>query len=270
MHELGKGKTCRGGGCRHWVGLVDCSYFQSPGSKSGTDGKASAGGNGKVQSRVQPSDVGQGGAAMRRKRLSGATIGEAVVVLSIFSILYAYAATGYLTTKRRGYVVQCQSQLQEIGFATVQYRLKHNGRNPWPIGVIATEGYINEHTLVCPGVKSMAYTQVVKAQTYVKSKNRPPWSSYFMYSQRGLDLLAQQGRAAFSYSEIFEKRKGETPLVVCRNHREDQIFHGSPHWYFPEDPLLILRFDGNVSTTRQGGAKTDHTWSGNEQDLVTL
>ncbi|MBI3260986.1 hypothetical protein HYZ64_01270 [Candidatus Berkelbacteria bacterium] len=207
---------------------------------------------------------------MRRSKKSGFSLGETLAVLSVVLVVVGYALPRYRVINQNFSVTRCSGQLHEIGVAIRQYRNDHNGKDPWPIGALAPK-YINPEQLVCPFARAMNPLFVAQAQATVAKAGRPPWSSYFMFNQQIFDQMAAQGKIAYSYSEVFEKRKVDTPLVVCRNHREDRMTHNlPPSWCFPDQPVVILRFGGAVSRTRKGGELTDNSWFGEAQDLVTL
>lgn len=207
---------------------------------------------------------------MKGKKLSGLSIPEALVVLAIIASLAAIVTPAYVSARNKTYVTRCVANLHEIGVAIERYKLDHQGALPWPLGELETKGYLDREALICPFVQAIAPDLALRLRN--AKRNR---SSYFLYSQKGLDRLRQQGKIAFGFSEVLERRGGDTPVVVCRNHRECAIRTSreelkKPRWYIPEAPVIILRWNGTVTTTLKGGSFADHSWSGNEQDLTTL
>lgn len=69
----------------------------------------------------------------------------------------------------------------------------------------------------------------------------------------------------FSYSQAVALRHGDTPSAVCFDHREPYIFHqyglaGAEllaAWYHPDRPVIVLRSDGRIDTSRYGGLLVD-------------
>ncbi len=210
---------------------------------------------------------------MVRHTALGQSLPQALLVVSIV-LSCALLATPSLSAWRRDrYTHDCAAQLRLIGAAVQRYRADHNGEIPFPLGKLAPK-YLDEKLLVCPFVARIAGKHVKHAAEFRKTHGHSGWTSYFAYSPGGLNKLARHGDARFSYDEVLQRRKGETPVVVCRDHREALAMPSAPGkpraWHFPEAPIVVLRWDGRVSVTNRGGSLSDGTWAGTDQDLLQL
>ncbi len=205
---------------------------------------------------------------MIRRNSCGFTIVETIFLLGVILALALTALPEIQHIKRHTYVVRCQAQLSEIAVAIEHYRSDHNGKTPLQIRQLVPQ-YLTHDALICPYISAMAPDVMAIAASRSDS-----WSSYFMYNQKVLDELRDLGKIAFGYSEVLAQRKGDTPLVVCREHRAFTLIGSGTgkyaRWHFPQDPVLILRFDGRVTKTFKGGSLTNGTSVGTEQDLVQL
>lgn len=223
----------------------------------------------------------------RQYKTRGISVVETLVVLSIVATVAALATPEIAKAKRDAYVLQCKAQMQEIGAAIIQYRNDHNGKMPHPWLDDLVPKYISEDKLVCPLVKHVASDTV---ECLKKKSALKRWTSFFYFSPILLDNLAakQEGRASFS--DILKQRGSDTPMLVCRDHREPSsldewlaarnaavpppglpaIKCPYPLWCYPEDDIVVLRWDGRVDTTKKGGTKTHRTSVGALADLLEL
>lgn len=203
----------------------------------------------------------------------GQSIPQAILMVSIALSCTLLLLPNLTAWRRNRYAHDCAAQLSIIGAAVQRYRAEHNGETPVPLGKLAPK-YVDERGLVCPFVARVAGKYVNQVVQFHKSHGKAPWTSFFAFSPRALDKLARNGDARFSYDEILQRRQGDTPLVVCRDHREALAIpsgHGKPPaWHFPEAPVIVLRWNGRVSTTTRGGSLSDRTWAGTDQDLLQL
>jgi len=219
---------------------------------------------------------------IHRSVSSGKTLLELLAVLSIIATLMTLLLPAYAEVKRRAYVVRCMAQMNEISLAIKRYRIDH-GRPPqgWKDLV---PNYLNEQQVICPFTKDMAPQEVQQQRA-----RQHIWSSYFWFSRVGLDDLAKRGAMPLGYTEVLRLRGDETPLVICRDHREPfsvnpflgipyHIIPGGgqidpsrfPQWDFPEQPIVVLRWGGQVELTKKGGTRTHLTTGGTWQDLIEL
>lgn len=214
-----------------------------------------------------------------RNRQLGMTMVEVVIVLSVFVVLAAASLPTVRAARRNASeLVPCEIQLTEIGAAIKKYQLEHQGRLPWPIGRLVSEDHLgNEQMLVCPVLRKRLPGLVAKERAAFAAARKPPWSSYFMFSQRHLDRMKDRGRIAFGYGEVLRRRGGDTPLVICHEHRDHVEFRRSPgqpdeqvvYWDDPEQPLLVLRFDGRVTRQNKPGSRVhSDTLFGSQQLLA--
>ncbi len=138
--------------------------------------------------------------------------------------------------------------------------------------------YLDKKNLICPFLRIMD-PDVVREREQAVLKTGKEWSSYFLFPTRMLDGMRDRGQLPVGYSDVLRERGGDTPLVICRAHREPDyvavlsgVTHNlaKPRWFFPEAPVIVLRWDGRVQTTRKGGSMVDLTSMGAIQDLAEL
>lgn len=154
-------------------------------------------------------------------------------------------------------------RMQEIAVAIKFYRADHHEYNPWPIRRLAPD-YLPANRLICPYVIRM------DPETAASLLRNPVGSTFFMYSQKGLDKLKEDGKIAYGYSEVLKRRGNDTPLVICRNHREPYPLRYKHHWIRPTAPVLVLRWGLTVNKTQEGGTGGNRSFKGAEQDLNEL
>ena len=189
------------------------------------------------------------------------------------------------TARKQTYVAMCVGRMNTIAAAIQQYRTDHKGTVPTKLGHLVPK-YLSEEDLVCPYTAAIALDFVKVRQQRFKQKNWT-WSSYFYFSLKGLDWLRDNRGEAQGFSDVLKERGADTPLAVCRDHREPfslNPFLGTgqlppqiglspgdfPSWFFPDAPVVVLRWDGRVTTTKKGGARTNNTWGGTDHDLLGL
>lgn len=235
----------------------------------------------------------------RRSRIRGFSMMETLVVLSIVATVAALALPDIAKSKRDVYVFQCKAQMQEIGVALIKYRDEHQGKIPNEIGALVPR-YIEESKLVCPLTQRMAPEAVKAWQEYCRKVAEPPsaasfpgidkWTSYLYVSPYWVDMHHKNNptRTPFSHADLLRRRGNETPMLICRDHREPfslDDFLGLPEprpvvpsypkvvfplWDYPEDDIVVLRWNGEVTTTKKGGSKLQRTFVSTSADQLEL
>lgn len=235
----------------------------------------------------------------RRGRTKGFSIIEVLVVLSMVATVAALAMPDIEKTKRDAYVLQCKGQLSEIGVALISYRDEHSGRMPVHLGDLVPK-YLRADKLICPFTRHVAPETVKAWQKHwedAKDKILPAykgaaiWSSYRYFAPFFIDAShrANPDSMSFTHAELLQRRGSDTPMAYCRDHREpwslDAFLYlkGLPNppprpaitrvypyplWCFPEDPIVVLRWDGRVNTTEKGGSQLRSTNLGTSAELL--
>ncbi len=212
-----------------------------------------------------------------RKHHRGASLIEMLVVLSIITTLVVIAVPSYQGVRQALYEAHCREQLMDVGDALRRYRDDNRGLDPGSLTALAPK-WVASEKLVCPLVRARAPEAVAKLnQIRSKTKFRV-WASYFMFNRRGLDKLYEKGDSPFSYTQVLRQRVGRTPLVCCFDHREPHSLwygglvtpDGLRAWYAPERPVLVLRQNDVVDTSRYGGLTIDGTAPGTLAYLLNL
>ncbi len=234
---------------------------------------------------------------MRNHNQLGASLLEVAIVLSILSSLAILAAPTIAKTKRDAYVLQCKAQMQEIGVALIKYRDEHQGKMPHHSGELVPR-YLDEAKMVCPLTRHLSPTGVKAWQAYcdrfpesspgLPGKQR--WASYYFVSPYLHDIhnSISPSTLPLSHAELLIKRGNETPMFICRDHREpfsldydlgvpeNQKPKGPfprfeyPLWQYPEDDVIVLRWNGDVTTTKKGGSRLQRTFVSTMSDLIEL
>lgn len=215
----------------------------------------------------------------------GLSLAEAIVVISIVFTLATLAVPNIGSVKRGVYVTTCVGQMNEIAVAIQAYRQDHGGMDPYPLETLFPR-YLNKEVLVCPLTRAICGDEIQRRQAARHQSGKPPWSSYFLFARKGLDILNDRDESPIGYSDVLKKRAGDTPLVLCRDHREPfslfnvmlsvrpdtlpDFLKNVPTWYIPEAPIIVLRHDGRVTTTKKGGCVSDRTWGFTDYDLLEL
>jgi len=199
---------------------------------------------------------GGGGAGAR-----GVTLLEVAIVLAIVGTLLAIGLPAVGDLRRALLEAECRAQLYRVADAVMKYREEHRGQDPPGIGHLAPD-YLRPEELVCPVVRGFAPEFVAERQRRWTARGWV-WSSYFWYSARGMDDLYRRGVLPLGYSQVLQRRGGETPIAVCHDHRQPWTMHGEAStallqsWYYPERFDLVLRRSGRVSGSRYGGLIAD-------------
>lgn len=214
-----------------------------------------------------------------KNRQLGMTMAEVMIVLSVVAVIAAVLVpTVRLTRQHVSELLPCEHQLTEIGTAIKKYQVDHQGHLPWSLGRLVIDGYLpNKQLLICPVLRSRL-PKLVKVKQSAAARRQPPWSSYFLFSPQQLDRMKARGKISYGYTEVLKRRGGDTPLAICHEHRDHVGFRrsgpGQPdeqvvYWDFPEEPLLILRFNGRVSRQSKPGSRAHaDTLFGSQQLLV--
>ncbi len=213
---------------------------------------------------------------MRTRINHGASVVEVLVVLVIIATLSAMMIPEIKAVGQRVQVLACQAQLGEFALAIRSYRNEHQGRVPGKIDELVPR-YLDAKSLVCPFTQLMAPV-LVQQKKMIAEKHKKKWSTYLLFAIRLLDGMKEKGVFEFGYADILKQRGDDTPLIYCREHRESfRLFPGFLNakqsrdaWYFPEAPIVVLRWGGKVEHTMKGGALSDHTSRGTLQDLHDL
>jgi len=212
---------------------------------------------------------------MRTLKHAGATAIEVMVVLVIIAALAAMMIPDAKVIRQKSHVLACQAQLNEISVALRSYRGEHQGRVPEKIGELVPK-YLDQKNLVCPFTQLIA-PERVRQRKMIAEKFKRTWSTYFLFPIRVLDGMKEKGRFEFGYSDVLKQRGEDTPLVYCREHRESYSLYpgylakkAKDAWYFPEAPIVVLRWGGKVDQTMKGGTIRDQTSMGTLQDLQDL
>lgn len=206
-------------------------------------------------------------------RESAMTMPQVMIVLSILLVAGTLVSPSVGEFKRSALEIKpCEQQLRVISQAIRRYRQTHAGRDPWPIGCLAEAGYVTEKSLICPRYLARRFDDVVSAVQEVKENAGAPWSSYFLYHRPAFDWARAEGTFAVGYTEVLEKRKGDTPLVLCLEHRESYARRPTGEkpktlWADRDAPLLILRYDGRISRSYEPGTREDNDFPGTEEIL---
>lgn len=199
---------------------------------------------------------------MLRKKVQGITLVELIVVISILMTLAALAYPVFTKVIRRNYQIICASQLRQVYLAMQMYV---NDKGDYPHGEL---GYLTPYLktreiLVCPWLQRAAFVAIQERQKQWQKAWQVPWSSYrcFICHREALDSTARR-EDSLSYSYVLSMRGEMTPAVVCYEHREPSLYSGIAPlcaWFFPEEPHVILRLNGQVSFTLKGGAWCNFT-----------
>ena len=225
---------------------------------------------------------GNGEAFMRRNSLRALSLMEALVALSIFATIAILAAPTVADAKRRIYIARCESQLQEISLAIQHYQKDHGGKLPASFGMLLPRYLDDRQVLVCPFERAHA-PDMVQSRLQRASERGKTWSTYILYSQPGLDYLAARGAIELGYSEVLKRRGASTPVVICREHREPFSLNpflgvvpapreaaSYPVWDFPDEPILVLRYDGQLEKSTKGGTRIHNTAVSTLFELETI
>ncbi len=234
---------------------------------------------------------------MRKRKQFGATLVEACIVLSILSSLAILAAPTIAKTKRDAYVLQCKAQMQELGVALIKYRDDHQGKMPHDLGEIILLQQVEASKLICPFTHAVAPAPVSVWREFLKKRGENPnfpgcsnWSSYRYVSPAlvGLQNRSAPDKTPFTHADLLSKRGTETPMLICRDHREPfslDFFLGSttprprigdlpnppyPLWDYPEDDVVVLRWDGRATTTKKGGSRLTKSFVSTANDYLEL
>lgn len=206
-------------------------------------------------------------------RRSAFTMPQVIVVLCVLLVAGTLVAPSVGELKRASLEIRpCEQQLQAISQAITRYRQTHAGQEPWPIGCLAKEGYVTEQSLICPRYLARRFNEVLGAVQEVKQNAGAPWSTYFLYHRPAFDRARAQGTFAVGYTEVWEKRKGDTPLVLCLEHRESYARRPPGEkpktlWIDRDAPMLILRYGGRISRSYEPGTREDDDFPGTEEIL---
>lgn len=231
---------------------------------------------------------------MKRTSSAGVTLIETMIVLSILSSLALLTGPSVARTRREVYVAQCSSQLYQISAAIKQYRDEHHGKTPGHLRKLFPK-YLNAEQLVCPFARAAApeFTERYIARAREEQKEGQCWNSYFFFSQVGLDNLADRGELTEGFTEVWQRRGNDTPLVACFDHREPrsvnpflrlpahvgklrfasgktQEIGSQPRWEYPDQPVLVLRYDGRVDKSWNVGLTSRGVGVGTMFELANL
>lgn len=204
-------------------------------------------------------------AISRRSVKRGVTLIQGLVVLSTITTLLILSVPAVTATRQQLFEAQCRSQLANIGAALVRFGQDHHGQEPPVLSALVPE-YLSENELICPLVMARAPEAVSRAKA-VRATNPgiKYWFSYFYYERRRIDRLYTKGRLPLGYTQVMSRRKGDTPVVACLDHREPFSLRYASQttpamlesWYFPERPVLVLRRGHRVDATHYGGVYLD-------------
>ncbi len=228
----------------------------------------------------------------RKSRQFGMTLVQTVAVLSILLTLSAIATPSVARVRREVYVTQCTAQLNGISLALKQYRDEHHGKYPGNV-VELFPRYVNAEQLICPLILTNGPEVVASRIAEAKRLGKPghAWSTYFGFNHRIIDRLGPQTNGR-SYTDVLKDRGMDTPIVVCHDHREPRslnpflgrprnVNHARigdsltslaelPHWEYPDEPALVIRYDGRVTKSWTGGFKSRGIGTGTAYELENL
>lgn len=190
------------------------------------------------------------------------TIVEIAAVLAVASTLAVIGASVIPRIHERLELAECRTQLTNIGSALAQYREEHRGQAPPSLGYLARDGYIAPAQLVCPTVRKRAPQAVLRLAGIRRATKAQYWASYWLFSRVGLDGLFRRRAIPASYSAILQRRKADTPVCACYDHREPRSVEGMAPasergWYSPTSPVIVLRVGGQVNYSHYGGTMED-------------
>ena len=205
----------------------------------------------------------------------GASLLEVLVALSIISTLGVLATSAYGTVSRSIQETECKTRLTRVHDALMRYRADHRGQNPGSILALVPQ-YLSEEVLTCPTTQRRAPQAVEKMRVLRRQTALKYWSSYFYFNRRGLDEAFRRGSVHLRYSDVSNERRGATPVIACYDHREpksvEHMLSASAirAWYHPERPVIVLRENGSVDSSRYGGVMLDGFPRDTMADAVNL
>jgi hypothetical protein len=211
----------------------------------------------------------------------GATVFSAFLVVFSNVVTLSYVRMSHDGGQRAHYVTVCKEQLKLIGSAINLYRYEHGGIMPGAL-IDLVPNYIGADMVICPFTREMA-------RDTIKDRRREGvWPSYWYPPLKAREEAAKTINTIISYKDALVRRGNDTPVVICRDHREpwsldpllflrrpDIIRNFNlpkpdyPVWDYPGEDVVVLRWDGRVDTTKEGGTAT-HSLIGTENDLLSL
>lgn len=196
----------------------------------------------------------------------GLTLMELLVVMSILATLAALLFPVYLRVRSRMYEISCANQLRQIGVAIKIYVYEHGDDTPYSMPHSLVKIYPHyvpdKDILVCPYFRTIAPEIVEEMHQICQEHLGSVWSSYYAINPKERERLSKKHPEVISFSYIFAKRGDQTPIVWCVTHQtgcpnsnvsiisspKGEIFLKTCHQlYSPWEPIIILRWGGNVS-----------------------
>jgi type II secretory pathway pseudopilin PulG len=225
---------------------------------------------------------------VRRNKQHGLSLIQTIVVLAIIATVGSLTVPSIARAKRETRVLQCVGQMNEIAVALQKYRDDHQGRPPIMLYELVPK-YLGSEKLICPFVRQMAPEASARMEQGFKQRGKS-WCTYFYFSQSLLDNHAQRGINALGFSDVLKQRGGDTPVVMCPDHREPRSINpllgvshpisgpggqsldpaSYPRWDLPEEPVIVLRHDGRVQESHRGGMRSHFTAISTIHELETL
>jgi prepilin-type N-terminal cleavage/methylation domain-containing protein len=203
---------------------------------------------------------------------------ELMIVIAIVSSLAVIGCSAYGDLRLSLYETECRQQLSDMNTALAHYREEHRGQDPPNLTVLVPD-YLPARALVCPLVRARAAQVIADLEANATSGPYPiHWTSYGFYQRKGLDDLARRGELPFGYSHVLSLRGGDTPVIICQDHRQPYSLFNAHRagpgllrsWYHPERSNLVLRSNGRIDRSRYGGLFLDGVYMDGMSELMGM